>query len=225
MLISLLEQTTPSREVNHSVRMVIVFNKADLLLSPPDDASTVEGSDIEEINHYYWNMFADLEERFPHVKFSSCATSCSAAVTTTSVIQRDPSGRRSVEQRNPNESIAPREVIGVQQLELLLRKNVVNMFKSISPYADGKDDDEGEENGGSVQEEDHALITRHRHRHHLQKCVEHIQRFLYLDLPVDAAAEELRCVICGRQTCIHFALPWHPRLHSVSCLAVVTHVS
>jgi tRNA modification GTPase len=39
-----------------------------------------------------------------------------------------------------------------------------------------------------------ALITRERHRRHLEQCVAHLERFLGQDgrLPMDAAAEELR---------------------------------
>ena len=43
-----------------------------------------------------------------------------------------------------------------------------------------------ETNGESV------LITRERHRNHLKKCCEHLDRFLSCSLPMDAAAEELR---------------------------------
>ena len=37
-----------------------------------------------------------------------------------------------------------------------------------------------------------ALITRERHRRHLQRCAAHLDEFLNGSLPMDAAAEELR---------------------------------
>ncbi len=40
--------------------------------------------------------------------------------------------------------------------------------------------------------EDGVLITRERHRFHLLRCVEHLERFLFEQLPMDAAAEEIR---------------------------------
>jgi tRNA U34 5-carboxymethylaminomethyl modifying GTPase MnmE/TrmE len=39
-----------------------------------------------------------------------------------------------------------------------------------------------------------VLITRQRHRNHLVMCVHHLDRFLRCNLPMDAAAEELRYV-------------------------------
>lgn len=39
-----------------------------------------------------------------------------------------------------------------------------------------------------------ALITRDRHRNHVRQCIEHLDTFLIQKLPMDAAAEELRCV-------------------------------
>lgn len=44
----------------------------------------------------------------------------------------------------------------------------------------------------SVQAEEGALITRERHRRHLQRCAGHLDSFLQGRLPMDAAAEELR---------------------------------
>ena len=44
----------------------------------------------------------------------------------------------------------------------------------------------------SVQAEEGALITRERHRRHLQRCAGHLDSFLRGRLPMDAAAEELR---------------------------------
>lgn len=37
-----------------------------------------------------------------------------------------------------------------------------------------------------------ALITRERHRNHVKQCLQHLERFLTLPLPMDAAAEEIR---------------------------------
>ena len=37
-----------------------------------------------------------------------------------------------------------------------------------------------------------AIITRERHRRHLQQCAFHLDEFLNASLPMDAAAEELR---------------------------------
>lgn len=37
-----------------------------------------------------------------------------------------------------------------------------------------------------------VLITRERHRRHLQQCLQHLNNFLDRDLPMDLAAEELR---------------------------------
>ena len=47
-----------------------------------------------------------------------------------------------------------------------------------------------------------ALITRERHRKHIQQCTEHLDRFLASNLPMDAAAEELRLAMLelGRVT-------------------------
>ena len=39
-----------------------------------------------------------------------------------------------------------------------------------------------------------ALITRDRHRFHVKQCCYHLNRFLNLRLPMDAAAEEIRSV-------------------------------
>lgn len=44
----------------------------------------------------------------------------------------------------------------------------------------------------SLSSEEGALITRERHRRHLQRCAGHLDSFLQGTLPMDAAAEELR---------------------------------
>eukprot|EP01038_Epipyxis_sp_PR26KG_P010159 gene10159-13666_t len=44
-------------------------------------------------------------------------------------------------------------------------------------------------NNSNVKES--IIITRDRHRRHVRKCVEHLNRFLYARLPMDAAAEEI----------------------------------
>jgi tRNA U34 5-carboxymethylaminomethyl modifying GTPase MnmE/TrmE len=46
--------------------------------------------------------------------------------------------------------------------------------------------------GDNFSSDNSALITRERHRHHTLICVEHLERFLENQLPMDAAAEEIR---------------------------------
>jgi tRNA U34 5-carboxymethylaminomethyl modifying GTPase MnmE/TrmE len=48
--------------------------------------------------------------------------------------------------------------------------------------------------GGEAAGNEGILITRQRHRNHLQQCLHHLDRFLSCSLPMDAAAEELRYV-------------------------------
>lgn len=49
---------------------------------------------------------------------------------------------------------------------------------------------------------DTVLITRERHRRHVQKCVNHLEMFLYNSVPMDLAAEEIRLAMLelGRVT-------------------------
>lgn len=44
----------------------------------------------------------------------------------------------------------------------------------------------------STQAVESVLITRERHRGHVKRCINHLDRFLSGKLPMDAAAEELR---------------------------------
>ena len=40
--------------------------------------------------------------------------------------------------------------------------------------------------------EDGIAITRERHRIHVHQCIEHLNNFISMNLPMDAAAEEIR---------------------------------
>jgi len=65
----------------------------------------------------------------------------------------------------------------------MLFSNTLNIF-----YIDMNDGTRSVK--GFVPEE--TMITRDRHRHHLEQCVESLERFLDPRLPADAAAEEIR---------------------------------
>ena len=65
---------------------------------------------------------------------------------------------------------------GISELETALTQAVENLLGQ----------------GGGQTVGDSPIITRQRHRRHVQLCVEHLRRFLYLKLPMDLAAEELR---------------------------------
>ncbi|RYH10765.1 hypothetical protein EON65_39210 [archaeon] len=48
----------------------------------------------------------------------------------------------------------------------------------------------------NIHERDESLyITRERHRRHVRRCVEHLDRFLFEHLSMDMAAEEIRLVV------------------------------
>jgi tRNA U34 5-carboxymethylaminomethyl modifying GTPase MnmE/TrmE len=63
---------------------------------------------------------------------------------------------------------------GLAELEAAIAKSIKHLLES--------------------QSTEGVLITRERHRRHVQQCVEHLDNFLSMELPMDAAAEELRCV-------------------------------
>ena len=44
----------------------------------------------------------------------------------------------------------------------------------------------------SSEQDESLYITRERHRRHVRRCVEHLDRFLYEPLSMDMAAEEIR---------------------------------
>jgi tRNA modification GTPase len=67
------------------------------------------------------------------------------------------------------------ESTGIDQLETRIADQIQSMLQS-----------------DEFTSEDGILITRERHRFHLLRCVEHLERFLFEQLPMDAAAEEIR---------------------------------
>jgi tRNA U34 5-carboxymethylaminomethyl modifying GTPase MnmE/TrmE len=46
--------------------------------------------------------------------------------------------------------------------------------------------------GQEQQQEESPMITRERHRFHVDNCIHHLDRFLTVKLPADLAAEEIR---------------------------------
>ena len=65
---------------------------------------------------------------------------------------------------------------GIDQLENLISDTITSMLEKGGPSSEG------------------VLITRDRHRRHLSECVRYLDNFLSDELPMDIAAEELRCV-------------------------------
>jgi len=57
---------------------------------------------------------------------------------------------------------------------------------------------------GSMASSENVIITRDRHRRHLDQCVNHLDLFLSNVLPMDAAAEELRYYL--RSITLYFRL-------------------
>ena len=68
---------------------------------------------------------------------------------------------------------------GINELENLITNNIKSIFETSSETLASDNDD-------------NILITRDRHRRHLEETVQHLDMFLKQDLPMDLAAEELR---------------------------------
>jgi tRNA modification GTPase len=68
---------------------------------------------------------------------------------------------------------------GISELENLITNNIKSIFETSSETLASDNDD-------------NILITRDRHRRHLEETVQHLDMFLKQDLPMDLAAEELR---------------------------------
>lgn len=76
---------------------------------------------------------------------------------------------------------------GLPQLEAALESSIRSLLA-----ADPADDTRPGPGPGPSPSSEGALITRARHRRHLQQCAAHLDRFLHARLPMDARAEELR---------------------------------
>lgn len=77
---------------------------------------------------------------------------------------------------------------GISELEDKISRAVRDLLAEDSNNTDkgNQTSKEGLSLGGD------GLVTRERHRRHLLNCLFHLDRFLAADLPMDAAAEELR---------------------------------
>lgn len=73
---------------------------------------------------------------------------------------------------------------GIEQLE----KGIVLAVKDMLSGGESTD-------SSSATSSESVMITRERHRRHVKVCLGHLDRFLNGLLPMDAAAEELRCAI------------------------------
>lgn len=76
---------------------------------------------------------------------------------------------------------------GLAQLEENIQREINTLFGNGPVSPDGNDSISSKQS-----DRENVLITRERHRGHVQRCLQHLDAFLFDRLPMDAAAEEIR---------------------------------